>query len=47
MEPTLDAPLLRYFNPDFLNADLKVEAGSAELGDLDARLLSVCIGVQF
>jgi hypothetical protein len=42
----MDALLLRYFNPDFLDADLKAEAGSAELGSLDARLLSVRLQLE-
>jgi hypothetical protein len=46
MESTMDALLLRYFNPDFLDADLKAEADSAELGSLDARLLSVRLQLE-
>jgi hypothetical protein len=42
----MDALLLRYFNPDFLDTALKAEAGSAELGSLDARLLSVRLQLE-
>jgi hypothetical protein len=41
MELIMDALLLRYFNPDFLDADLKAEASAADLSNFDARLLSV------
>jgi hypothetical protein len=46
MESKMHALLLRYFNPDFLDVDLKIEAGSAELGSLDARLLSVRLQLE-
>jgi hypothetical protein len=42
----MDALLLRYFNPDFLDADLKAEASAAELSGLDARLLSVRLQLE-
>jgi hypothetical protein len=37
----MDALLLRYFNPEFLDADLKAKASAEDFGRFDARLLGV------
>jgi hypothetical protein len=46
MEQKMDALLLRYFNPDFLDADLKAEGSMADMGSFDARLLSVRLQLE-
>jgi hypothetical protein len=46
MDSNMDALLLRYFNPNFLDADLKAEANTADPDSLDARLLSVRLQLE-
>jgi hypothetical protein len=42
----MDALLLRYFNPDFLDTELKAEASAADMSGFDARLLSVRLQLE-